>query len=37
MLVEAGPAGRKLLPGATHVVVADEKGAPKAVRRFSIS
>lgn len=36
MLVKTGqavPAGRKLPPGVTHVVVTDEKGAPKAVRR----
>ena len=41
MLVKTGqavPAGRKLPPGATHVVVTDDTGAAKAVRRrFSIS
>lgn len=35
---QAAPAGRRMPAGATHAVVADDKGAPKAVRRrFSIS
>lgn len=36
MLIRTGqavPAGRALPPSATHVVVTDKKGAPKAVRR----
>lgn len=41
MLVKTGqavPAGRKMPAGATHVVVTDDTGAAKAVRRrFSIS
>jgi septum formation inhibitor MinC len=41
MLIRTGqavPAGRALPAGATHVVVTDDKGTTKAVRRrFSIS
>lgn len=36
MLVKTGqavPAGRKMPAGATHVVLPDDTGAPKAVRR----